>query len=231
MFTRRHLAGEIRSPQPPTTGFSFTWLKNQLTGGSRSHTVTTRHWEAAHICYSPWRRASFYIWFCLCIKKNKNFTGVGWWEYFFFSFQHTSFHRTHEKKSIIAPPQNFWTVFSNQVGKGVRREHKLWEMKSPSDKGMRHDRETERQEREGSTITHVTDWVSMGPLCALAGACHLSRWVRVWMVTERCNGGDTSVGWVPERFQLLVMTNSYQVMAERLARFPQHKEKGHVWSL
>lgn len=149
----------------------------------------------------------------------------------FFNFQHTSFHETHEKKSIKTPTKMLNYLFKSGRER-VWRKHKLWEMKSPSDKGMRHDRETEWQERGGGgNHTHVTDWVSMGPLCALAGACHLSRWVRVWMVTERCNGGDMSVDWVPERFQLLVMTNSYQVMAERLARFPQHKEKGHVWSL
>lgn len=43
------------------------------------------------------------------------------------------------------------------------------------------------------------------------------------MVAECCNGVDTSSG--SEGFQSLVMTNSYQVMAERLASSTQHMQK------
>lgn len=150
----------------------------------------------------------------------------------FFSTFNTHHFMRLMKRNQLKLQQKCWTIFSNQVGKEYEestscerwnlRATKVWDMI---------ERQSDRNGGGGGNHTHVTDWVSMGPLCALAGACHLSRWVRVWMVNERCNGGDMSVDWVPERFQLLVMTNSYQVMAERLARFPQHKEKGHVWSL
>lgn len=117
-------------------------------------------------------------------------------------------------QSTILPKKGpKWLQRSEWATKGNhrRRTEKGWETT-----GRRGDR------KRGRTITHVTDWVSIGPLCALAGACHLSDWLGVWMVAECCNGVDTRSG--SERFQLLVM-NSYQVMADRLASSTQHMQK------
>lgn len=207
---------------------SAYWWKHNVTWLLKCKcTVTTRRWKAAHT--SCLQRSSSSE-SCLYVKKKQQQKTlqvlVG--RSIFSAFNTHHFMRVMKRNQLkhfeLSPN------YSNQVGKEYEestscerwnlRATKVWDMI---------ERQSDRN--GGSTITHVTDWVSMGPLCALAGACHLSRWVRVWMVTERCNGGDMSVGWVPERFQLLVMTNSYQVMAERLARFPRHKEKGHVWSL
>lgn len=94
--------------------------------------------------------------------------------------------------------------------------------------GMRDDQETERQERRGGqSRTHTHCWLSLNSFFVRIGRClslvKMSQ--NVWMVTEHCDGGDISVSWGPERFQLLVMTNSYQVMAQRLVSSPQHMEK------
>ncbi len=171
-----------------------------------------------------------------------------WWEYFSLWTQPSSTHRhainIDRLISLLFTPQKCRTLLLKHRWESVwvrvqaaRDEISLvlsgllraeWAREVTSGKktgGMRDDREMGRQEQREGNHTHVTDWVSIGPLYELAGACHLSRWVRVWMVSEHCNGGDISVSWGPERFQLLVMTNSYRVMDQRLASSPRHMEK------
>lgn len=125
---------------------------------------------------------SFTFRFVHTLKKKTSHVLVG--RSIFFNFQHTSFHETHEKKSIKTPTKMLNYLFKSGRER-VWRKHKLWEMKSPSDKGMRHDRETEWQERGGGgEITHMLLTESQWVLCAR------------WQVPVTCQDESESGWWL-----------------------------------